>query len=403
MKILYISPYVPYDGMDHAGGYFLYEYLKKLSEYIEIVVLAPRTIENEVALGKTEDYFKVILTTSKVKRSSALTKAALLLDMLFHPICSSSYLSVIKDELVSRNELFDVDLIELQWTQMAPLVDSIKKIQPNMPVICFSHDVFTQSVIRRAQQGTFSKDKISNIIKSVFVQKQEVNYLNKCDQVFLFSEKDKIILRDMGVNVTITPVVPIVDLSNDIVDDNIRTGNMCLFVGMMKRRENYESMEWFIREIWSIVIKKVPSASLSIVGSSPPDNLMKYNGMDNIEITGYVDNLGSYYNQADLFVAPLLTGAGVKFKVVQALACGLPVVTTTVGAEGIADVAPKGVLSYITDDKEKFANNIVDLLSNPIERAAIGELSKDWAIQFYNFNKNTIARVLESYKDLKKI
>ena len=105
-----------------------------------------------------------------------------------------------------------------------------------------------------------------------------------------------------------------------------------MFVGALDRVENGESILWFIKKVWHKIIAEVPEAKLVVVGAHPSQELQALAGKD-ILITGFVEDLLPYYKEASVFMAPILTGAGVKFKVLQALAFGLPVVTTAVGAD----------------------------------------------------------------------
>jgi len=110
-------------------------------------------------------------------------------------------------------------------------------------------------------------------------------------------------------------------------------------------------------------------ATLDIVGAGPPPELLR-RSTGPVRVTGKVPTIGPYYDGAAIAIAPLLTGAGVKFKIPQAMAYGLPVVTTSVGAEGLTGLVDEGML--VTDDPRSFALAVVTLLGDPIARRRVG-------------------------------
>jgi O-antigen biosynthesis protein len=140
-----------------------------------------------------------------------------------------------------------------------------------------------------------------------------------------------------------------------------------MFVGGFPHRPNVDGIAWFCREVWPLVQRELPDARLSIAGGSPPPAVTRF-GSDSITITGHIsdDALNRLYASADLVVAPLRFGAGVKGKVVEALLKGVPTVLTSVAAQGIRDV---GSAAIIADDPEAFAAGVIEMLKPGEDRA----------------------------------
>lgn len=108
-----------------------------------------------------------------------------------------------------------------------------------------------------------------------------------------------------------------------------------IFTGVMDYKPNVDAVVWFVEECWPAILAELPQAEFIIAGMNPNTavmNLQQYNG---ITITGFVDEILPYYHKADYFVAPFRLARGVQNKVLQAFACGLPVISTPMGAEGI--------------------------------------------------------------------
>lgn len=399
MKVLYITPFVPYEQIPHAGGYFLYKYLLHMTQHIEVQIIAPKTDANEYAIQELDGKLCVELVGEKeVIRSEIQRKARLIWDSLFNPIelpdkQSESIIHFFK----SSGILNEVDLVELQFSQTLPLVKEIKKLRPDVPVIGFEHDVYTQSIQRRVKEAPFSLNKILNVFKLLRVQSIETDLVNRCDGVFVFSSKDKQLLLKMNIQSLIEVLVPAIDIPERA--SSLTGEPVCLFVGAMDRLENYEAAVWFIKNVWPKVLVSIPNAKLNIVGANPPIELQTMTS-ENIKITGFVEKLDRYYEEASLSIAPLLTGAGVKFKVLQAMAYGLPIVSTPVGIEGIAENDHTQLFPFTTKDHDCFADGIVLLLKHEDYRRQLGVQLRRWVMDNYNFENNAVKPAIRLYQSL---
>jgi glycosyltransferase involved in cell wall biosynthesis len=118
------------------------------------------------------------------------------------------------------------------------------------------------------------------------------------------------------------------------------------------------------------VKSQVPEAKLTIVGSHPPEQVLKLAALEDVEVTGYVPETAIFLDRAALSVAPLRYGAGMKGKVAEAMAAGLPVVTTSIGSQGFGAVS--GEHCIIADSAGDFAVAVIRLLKNPALAQSIG-------------------------------
>jgi GT2 family glycosyltransferase/glycosyltransferase involved in cell wall biosynthesis len=131
-----------------------------------------------------------------------------------------------------------------------------------------------------------------------------------------------------------------------------------LFIGGFAHPPNEEGVLWFIDYVLPQIRNKLPDIPLTIIGSNPTDAVLA-KASDTITITGFVEDVSDYFNNARVFVSPLLHGAGVKGKIGQSFSYGLPVVTTSIGAEGMSLV--DGHNALIADTETAFADQIVEL------------------------------------------
>jgi sugar transferase (PEP-CTERM/EpsH1 system associated) len=108
-----------------------------------------------------------------------------------------------------------------------------------------------------------------------------------------------------------------------------------LFTGVMDYKPNVDAIEWFVGQVWQRIIDLYPGARFIVAGMNPGPNIVTLGQISGIEITGFVDDILPYYHESDYFIAPLRIARGVQNKILQAFACGLPVIATDMGAEGI--------------------------------------------------------------------
>jgi glycosyltransferase involved in cell wall biosynthesis len=156
------------------------------------------------------------------------------------------------------------------------------------------------------------------------------------------------------------------ETSQRIQREGISRGPELLFVGGFRHSPNVDAMIWFVGEIWPLVAAAVPDARLIIAGSSPPQPIQAL-GSDAITVSGAIsdEELARRYAEATVAIVPLRFGAGVKGKLLEALSYGRPVVTTSVGIQGLSALGP---LVDVADDARTFAEAVIDILRDPGSR-----------------------------------
>lgn len=136
-----------------------------------------------------------------------------------------------------------------------------------------------------------------------------------------------------------------------------------LFAGVMDYTPNVDAMLWFYNEVWPSVIAAWPQATLTIAGMNPTPAIARLDGVNNVRVTGFVDDILPYFHKSNIFVAPFRIARGIQNKILQAFACGLPVVSTSMGAEGI--LCTPGENIEVGDEASEMFSAIQSLLENP--------------------------------------
>lgn len=157
--------------------------------------------------------------------------------------------------------------------------------------------------------------------------------------------------------ITITPILPPTDLYPSVKRDE-RSRNL-LFVGTLDWPPNVDGLLWFVDSVWPMIQESAPDCTLTVVGTRASRAIGRIARQRNIEMIGFAEDLTPYAKRAAAFVAPIRAGSGVRVKILTAQALGLPVVTTSIGAEGIRDLCES---LHIADSPEQFAQSCLHLI-----------------------------------------
>lgn len=166
-----------------------------------------------------------------------------------------------------------------------------------------------------------------------------------------------------------------------------------LFVGSMGWLPNTDAVAWFHRDILPLIFAQRPHAHLTLVGKSPPAHVAQL-ASQRVTVTGYVDDVRPYLARAAVFVVPLRIGGGTRLKILEAMAAGVPVVSTRIGAEGLEVEHGRHVL--LADTPADFAAAVLELLDNPDRRAALAAAARQRAAERYDWD-NIVARLEHVY------
>jgi hypothetical protein len=249
-----------------------------------------------------------------------------------------------------------------------------------------------QGLRRRARRSPTVLKRAVAGVAALRAVRLEPRLLNAFDRVATFSEKDASLLVQLGVRVPISVEQLYFDLPPRAAAPS---GSNVLLTGAMYRAENDQAAQWFLTHIWPQVKRQVPSTVLTIAGSGPSADLQRLAKQSrDVQVTGYVDDLTAVYGRASVAIAPLLMGAGVKVKVIEALASGLPVVATTIGAEGL----PENLFGGIADDPTVFGQHVTDLLRDPAARSKFGAAGRAWAEEAHARIDENIGASVELYR-----
>jgi len=204
------------------------------------------------------------------------------------------------------------------------------------------------------------REKVEGIPASPDVKALELFLVNQADDVLVVSDVEKGVLERMGFTGKISLISNIHSVEK--IDRPFSQRQGLMFIGGFDHTPNEDGIAWFVRDILPLIRVKLPGVSLTIVGSNPTDRVRAL-AADGITVTGYVEDVRPFFAESRIFVCPLRYGAGVKGKIGQSMAFGLPVVMTSVGAEGLG--ITNGEEALIADSAQGFADKVVALYLDP--------------------------------------
>lgn len=166
------------------------------------------------------------------------------------------------------------------------------------------------------------------------------------------------------------------------VRDRAAEPNTLVFTGNFNHYPNVDAVHFFMRDIRPLILAAVPDLHVWLVGANPPDALKRYDDKHSVFVTGRVPDVRPYIQKASVCIAPLISGAGLRTKVVQYAALRRPCVITSIAAEDL--MFEDGREVCIADRPEAFAARVIELLGNPVQAAAIAESARKRALRDYD-------------------
>lgn len=279
----------------------------------------------------------------------------------------------------------------------------IKEISSNYDVLYADHWLtmqfippnFEKKVILKEHNAEYRmweryRDIENNLIKKLYlkfeinkIKKYEAKVCNRASNVIVLTESDKDNLVKIGVNSEIIEMLPGLIINSQEISHSFETKeNAIMYVGNLSWEANIDGLIYFLENIYPMAREKVKDLKFYIIGKNPPQKLQEIAENDkSIILTGFVEDLNEYTLKSKIFVVYLRYGSGIKIKILEALSMGLPVVTNSIGMEGI-----KTEGAYLAETKEEFAQCIEDLINNNAKLLNMSKFGQEYINSNYTEN-----------------
>jgi len=379
VRILIVTPYLAYPGAD-GGGTVMFNVIRNLSARHEIFCLTFARQQDLPHLPQLEP-FCVEVTTVPFPGGEGVSPLAKVLNLarrLLHNVLSfASFTPVVVRKCRSRTMTLEIrraidrhkpDIVQFCFPQMAHYVEACQGV----PAVMDTLDVALVGVFRRALSANRIWTKAYYLLQWLFWVRYEARWFPKFGKVLTVTLQDatalKIVMPDLDVYAGAI-AVDIAPPTTAAPGEARRIG----FLASYGHQPNVDAVLYFAEIVFPLVKDRIPGAEFVVAGRNPPLSLLG-GGKAGISCVGFVEDVPTFYSGVDVVVAPIRYGGGIKIKVLEAMACGRPVVTTSIGAEGIAE-SDEGAL-MIADDSEDFADAVVALLKDGARRIALGERAR---------------------------
>jgi len=297
------------------------------------------------------------------------------------------YSNRFRQELDRLLEAESWDVLHCEWT---PYTHFVAKNTP-CPVLVATHNVEYLIWQRRAHHSRNVIAKLFFYLQAEKMRRFEKRALKKAASVTAVSTVDARMIKAWGVR-DVAVVSNGIDLGTYGGIDGPEVENEILSISSLDWYPNVDAIDFFLRTAWPMIQREHPQAIFRVLGRSAPRELRKrLEQTSGVVFHGEVADLSPYLQQAAVVVVPLRIGAGSRLKILEALAAGKAVVSTTVGAEGL-ELAPD-VHILTADEPEDFARKVVELLGSPARRKQLGDTGRGYVQEQYDWDK--IARELE--------
>jgi glycosyltransferase involved in cell wall biosynthesis len=294
---------------------------------------------------------------------------------------------------VLRRRRFDVVDVEFTYLARLRLRQSPEGTAPP-PLVLGTHEIAYEIVRQVAHSDAGLGRRIYAALNWRKLRRDERAAFRGADGISACSVADQARLLDHApsARTVVIPNAADVDFYQPRPGDPPSDGRSVVFFGLLSTFPNTDGVLYFLREIWPRIAARRPQARCRILGARPPAAVQRLAGPC-VEITGFVEDLRPHLASAALLVVPLRLGGGTRLKIVEGMAMGKAIVSTTLGAEGIEAVPGRDIL--IADEPESFAASVVRLLDDPAFAARLGGAARKLAEERYSWR--AAAQSLEGF------
>jgi polysaccharide biosynthesis protein PslH len=376
MKILVVSPWYPWPPFN-GGSIRILETLRYLSRHHQVTLLATvRRAEEADDGGRLQDVCEHVETSVLSPRAWWVARrlAKGLLDR--RPVILSFYHDVqLAQRLQQLTSERHYDIVQIEFSYAAPYVRAVDP-RCGAKTVLSMHNVESLRFGREIDLALRADRRFATAWDRVFHGHWEEQALRTFDGIVSVSESERAWVLDR-VPEAVVELVP-----NGVDADHFRpqappdptAPPSIVFTGAMHYPPNVDAALWFCERIWPRLRRRLPNLRFAIVGRDPDPRVVALGRRPGVLVTGVVADVRPYLAGAGCVVVPLRSGGGTRLKILEAMAMARPVVSTAIGAEGLAITPGRDIL--IADDAERFATHVVDLLGSAERALLLGQAGR---------------------------
>ncbi len=392
LNVLMLLNRIPYP-LNDGGAIGAYNFIKGYAGAgCNLTILAMNTAKHQVAkadIGREFNGYGKITTVfvdNRIKPIDALANLFSVKSYIIQRFISSAY----ADTLISvlKNNSFDV--VHIDGLPPAAYIEIVRK-HSNAKISMRAHNV--EHVIWERIAG-----KEQNPLKKWYValqakrlKKFELEAIMKCDVVMAISKEDEDTIKEAcpGAKTIVVPAG--LDVVEKLVNENFNAADL-FFIGSFDWMPNLQGVEWFATNVWPALNTRWPAVKITVAGKKMPEAISKYKSNSFIAV-GEVPNARAFMLQHGIMVVPVISGSGIRIKILEGMALGKTIIATTIAAEGLGLKNGENIL--IADTAEEFAAQLQKCFDSQAFCHSIGENAHKFVRD--NYTNSTIFEKLKLY------
>ena len=399
MRILQISnkaPYPPNDGSSIA----VYNMAKGfINNGVELHLLTINTLkhykkENEIP----RDFLEQSHYTA-IDRDTAVTPMGAVMNLFSSEsfFVSRFVFKEFEEKIIEKLNANQFDIVHLEGLFVAPYIPVIRK-HSNAKITIRTHNVEHLIWDRLIENEKSAVKRKYLSIQNARLKKLELQILNEADGIVTITDYDKKLFEQLGIKTKAIVSPTGILLDRYAINRSLTNTNSVFHLASMDWMPNTEAVDWFLDKVWPKYLKTENNLQFTLAGRFMPDSYLKRNE-GNLKVIGSIDDNIQFYNEHEIMMVPLQSGSGMRIKIIEGMAMGKVIVSTSIGAEGIPVTHNENII--IANTPEEFANAIKNLSSNQELKTKIGNNARKF-IEDYFENTKLISELLKFYESLAK-
>ena len=389
LQVLFLSPYPIYPP-HHGGAVLMSQTLEQLSRLcdVHLVVLLEAGEEREAHESLRSKFASMHLM---VRPPAPASNRFGLLPHAVREFANHELQEALERIIFEKA----IDVVQVEYTNMAQYARSYKSVLTAL----FEHDVYFQSIARRltAPGAAFQPAELVEYLRAI---RYELNAISSVDYVQVCTSENAAYLKGFApwLGEHIDPALRAgIDTVSNAYNESGRDGDTLLFVGNFRHKPNQEGLHWLLENVMPGVLQARPSTRLRVVG--PNSHLLTLPSVlpDWLDLRGAVDDVRPHLQHCAVFVCPVLTGSGVRVKLLEAFSTGIPVIATRIGAEGLAE--GETAVCRVADRPQDFIAATAALLEDPEEGRRLARAARRMVESEWDVEENT-RRLVGRYHEL---
>jgi glycosyltransferase involved in cell wall biosynthesis len=397
MRILQISnkaPYPPNDGSSIAVYNMAKGFIQNNVDFHFITINTKKHFKSDALVP---DDFKKKSHYTSVYKNTGIKPIGAILNLFTNEsyFISRFVFKEFESELISCLIKHEFDIVQIEGIFMAPYIPIIRK-HSKAKITIRTHNAEHVIWDRLIQNEGNELKKQYLQLQNKRLKKTEIELLGIADAIIPITPTDKIIFEELEIksNYFISPTG--IDIDRYQIDYSKEKPITFFHLGSMDWMPNVEGVDWFLKEVYLPYFQNNEAITFNFAGRFMPKRFLEQSSK-NLQFIGSVEDNISFYNQHDVMLVPLQSGSGMRIKIIEGMAMGKAIISTSIGAEGIPVTHLENII--IADNPKEFADAITDLAKNDELKLKLKKNARSF-IQNHFDNKNLVNQLLIFYKDL---